>query len=844
MVFIDTFAYDAKVDGIYYNLSGSNATVTYYSKTISSNKIVYTGVVTIPKSITYKGTNYSVTSIGGAAFNGCSGLTSITIPNSVTSIGGAAFSGCIGLTSVTIPNSVTSIGLEAFSGCIGLTSVTIPNSVTSIGFEAFSGCIGLTSITIPNSVTSIGVRAFEKCTSLTSVNIPYSVTSIEDGVFAGCSGLTSVIFQGKAKPIGEMYFLQDVVTSIGNEAFFGCSGLTSIRIPNSVTSIGIDTFHGCSALTSITIPESVSSIGSTAFYGCSGLTEVNYNAINCNVILSSKYLSLFGGCNLLTTLGIGDNVQHIPAYAFSGCSGLASVTIPNSVSSIGNSAFYGCSGLTSVTIPDNVTTIGNSAFKSCDGISSITLPDNIISIGNGALPSKARLYVKRGSQTLLSLWEERIEPYMLNSETVLQRPSLSISTTQTTADIFIYNKYEEYTYIYNGESVEGDHLHLTKLFPDESFSAKLKVSLGDSQEPSYNYSNTFTTRSIKPTINIGEITASTARVSASYTKGNAVVTSQRLVLNPSSVGNNTIYGGTELEGTTCKITGLTPNTSNSIAYEVIVSNGTMTKNYVTRITAKTKELKLTTKQPKVVSVGNVIVAADSNLDDDETNVGFEWRRTDWTDDFASNKSDAYLYEGEMEGYIRNLNSEKLWKYRPYYTSDSGNTYYGDWVGLDPTNTSYFEPTVHTYAKVEVREGLAIIEGYVMTGTDDITEQGFEYWTVNQSRVVRRAPQSVQTITATGLRMTATLAGLQDDTTYGYRAYVKTRKGVTYGEDRSFKTPATTGIAALYKDGEKCELSKYFSIYSLSGAMIRQHTNSFEGLPRGIYIVNGKKVVVK
>ena len=110
-----------------------------------------------------------MTSIGSSAFQGCSGLTSITIPNSVTSIGHSAFRDCSGLTSITIPNSVTSIGGYAFYGCSGLTSVTIPNSVTKIDESTFYNCTGLTSITIPNSVTSIGDRAFYGCTSLTSV---------------------------------------------------------------------------------------------------------------------------------------------------------------------------------------------------------------------------------------------------------------------------------------------------------------------------------------------------------------------------------------------------------------------------------------------------------------------------------------------------------------------------------------------------------------------------------------------------------------------------------------------------------------------------------------------------
>ena len=404
------FAWDyehVQIGDLYYNLDATNQTAEVTSQN-SDYPLWSTTISTanIPNSVTYSGTTYSVTSIGGSAFWVCSGLTSVTIPNSVTSIGDYAFAYCSDLTSVTIGNSVTSIGSSAFSGCSGLTSVTIPNSVTSIGNNAFYNCTGLTSVTIgnsitsigesafwgcsgltsiivengnsfydsrnncnaiietatntlivgcmntiiPNSVTSIGNYAFYNCTGLTSVTIPNSVTSIGSSAFSGCTGLTSPIYNAHVfaylpTSYSGAYTIPDGIESIAGGAFDGCTGLTSVTIPNSVTSIGESAFWGCTGLTSVTIPNSVTSIGSYAFCHCTGLTSVT----------------------------IGNRVTSIGNYAFDGCSGLTSVTIPNSVTSIGDYAFGYCSGLTSVTIPNSVTSIGRGAFSSCSGLTSITI---------------------------------------------------------------------------------------------------------------------------------------------------------------------------------------------------------------------------------------------------------------------------------------------------------------------------------------------------------------------------------------------------------------------------------------------------------------------------------------
>jgi len=248
------------------NNNSNNGTSSDFNYTEENGTITITGYtgtggnVTIPAQINGK----PVVNIRWAAFEDCTSLTGVTIPNSVTSIGWAAFQKCTSLTSVNIPNSVTSISGQAFQYCTSLTSITIPDSVTSIGDRAFSHS-GLTSVTIGNSVTYIGNSTFYVCDSLTSITIPDSVTSIGEDAFAHCYRLTSIT-------------IPDSVTSIGNSAFLGCS-LTNVTIPNSVTYIGYQAFCNCS-LTSITIPNSVTVIGGEAFSvsgsGSGSLTSVTF----------------------------------------------------------------------------------------------------------------------------------------------------------------------------------------------------------------------------------------------------------------------------------------------------------------------------------------------------------------------------------------------------------------------------------------------------------------------------------------------------------------------------------------------------------------------------------------
>ena len=397
-------AYDFMVGGLCYNINGDGKSVAITHQNNPDFESSYTSLVgrlTIPSEVSNNGKKYSVTVIGRHAFDGCSDLTSVTIPNSVTNIGKCAFLSCSELTSVTIPNSVTTIGEGAFMYCTGLANVTIPNSVTAISRNVFWGTAwynnqpdglvyaGLVAYkykgTMPNGTTivlkegtkGIAGEAFSNCTGLTSVTIPNSVTSIGSGAFHGTAwynnqpnglvyaGLVAYKYKG-TMPNGTTIVLKEGTKGIAGEAFFGCAGLPSVTIPNSVTNIGDEAFSGCTDLASIVVE--------------SGNTKYD-SRDNCNGIIETATKTLIVGCKKTT---IPNSVTSIGSYAFYGCTGLTNVTIGNSVTSIGRGAFYECTGLTSVTIPNSVTSIGDYAFRACTGLANITIPNSVTSIGSYA----------------------------------------------------------------------------------------------------------------------------------------------------------------------------------------------------------------------------------------------------------------------------------------------------------------------------------------------------------------------------------------------------------------------------------------------------------------------------
>lgn len=276
-----------------------------------------------------------VTSIGDYAFEDCSALKKLDIPQSVTEIGSKAFRGCSALTSLALPQTVNRIGNTAFQGCSNLETINIPSGVKLIEKDTFHGCEKLKDVTIPAGVTFIGNNAFEACKTFRNIKIPEGVNTIGTYAFEGCTQLETVGIPSTA-------------TNIRNFAFRNCPKLKSFVFPSGTTQIQPSVLRGCKNLESVTIPEGVIRIFGSAFYGCS-----------------------------LNSVQLPSTLQTIDPLAFYGCDQLSEITIPESVEFIEESAFESSTELKSVMLAKgSVPKIAENAFsKSLGTKTKIYYPD-------------------------------------------------------------------------------------------------------------------------------------------------------------------------------------------------------------------------------------------------------------------------------------------------------------------------------------------------------------------------------------------------------------------------------------------------------------------------------------
>ena len=286
--------------------------------------------------LTTLGKNYN----GDGVFQGCTSLTSVTLPDKLTAIQRETFSGCSSLKKIKIGSGVKSVGDSAFYNCVNLTGVVIPNTVESLGNNCFKNCSNLLSVKLGNSLLTIGYSAFEGCTNLTAVTIPASVTDIDYSVFKNLKNLTSVTFEANSNLVnlGKNYNSDGV--------FQGCTGLKTIVIPDKVVTVNRDTFNGCTSLEKVTVGNHVVTIKNYAFTGCIGLKEIvlpkalttieNYAFKNCSALNTVKFTGTQAKWNTLKSDGISatgnEYLLNAPKFIYEYAEEVPTVTVKASPS--------------------------------------------------------------------------------------------------------------------------------------------------------------------------------------------------------------------------------------------------------------------------------------------------------------------------------------------------------------------------------------------------------------------------------------------------------------------------------------------------------------------------------
>lgn len=787
------------------------------------------GDVVIPSSVHYNGKNYYVYQITPGLFKDCVELTSLEISGSY--IYDSLCQGCTNLKSVVI--HAREIGAFAFQGCTSLESAVI--SAGSIKQSAFQGCTSLTSIEL--SCTNVSSSMFQGCTNLATVKLPQA-TSISDHAFSGCRSLTTI----------EM----PKVTSIDSYAFSGCTNLTALEM-SKVTHIYSYAFSGC-PLTHINIP-SPAFIGFGAFANCPSLKSASLNLAISISYPFGEQIPIFSGCNSLKELYVSGEIKdqtidtpfplvddNFTGTIYASGNILENISVPVGATAV---KLYDLDVQTK--LKSAILTFNNiyDGLELGEGYCVVQYPIGFMEYEDSIFTfnrmdertysvSKLPMYTNNNTPCFINAILNG-QPYQLPLSFNVSRPVVNmvcVDSTQTTQtfeltassdDTCEPSRFSVFRKRKNGYAVQiletistediergkarvtfenlapdSNYLyHATAQYPNVSYGTFYDEWSGEWYEEmdytTYSSSDySFHTKGMELALGNAELSPTTFTGIGSYTEGDATV------LETGFASYNPEVGYTYTNGNLIEMNGLTPQRHYELWYYVVTEEGG--KDSIS-YTFRTPALTFETLPAKATSNTVALICAETNLSDMETGAGFEWRRYDAPELVPSTQSPCPVVDGVLTGALRNLSASTYYKFRPYYTSASGQTYYGEWSAFGTADAYvYFDPTVRTYEATSVTETEARVRGYAIAGSDEITEQGFEYWP--ESAPAKRSAADVRRVQAEGQFMTATLAELQPGTTYTFRVYVETAKSTTYGEVQTFTTVDDgTGISSIVGDGE-------------------------------------------
>lgn len=394
-------------EGLNYELDETRGTASVVAGEYAQSDVV------IPESITADGKNYAVTAVGASAFQGNTAIISLTLPNSIQTIGNSAFMSCRGLTTVNWGSGIRTVDTNAFGADTKISAVNITDLKAWAETEFANGNASpagyakkislndevITELVIPDDVTKIGNYTFYNVNNLQSITIGSGVQSIGENAFYYCYNVKSLVIPDNVKEIKKAAFssMRSVteltigtgVETIPEEAFISCQALKILNIPDNVKTIGANAFKSCNALSEINFGTGQTSIAKDAFILNRAIKTVNapsidmwcnidFETMNSNPVSISKSLTIGG--EPVTDVVFPTGLGKVKPFTFHSVGSLETISLPDDVTEIGASAFYLCSSLTGIEMPDCISTIGTYAFQSCTSLAEITLPENLEAI--------------------------------------------------------------------------------------------------------------------------------------------------------------------------------------------------------------------------------------------------------------------------------------------------------------------------------------------------------------------------------------------------------------------------------------------------------------------------------
>lgn len=672
------------------------------------------------------------------AFSSCTGLTSLTFPNSLKSIPTNAFNGCVNLMedlvnednpnycsidgvlyskdktklilyptgkkgNYMILNGTKTIATGAFQYCINLTSVSIPNSLTKIETDAFNGS-SLKYINIPETVTSIGDNVFYNCTSLKAIVIPTSVgNNIGKNILSYCWSLRYVFSYAALERHEEK-----------NNPFGNMTSSVIIFCPANYTS-NYRSMYSEGTIADIekcfwNFDTSATTQGAISFK----LNPNSYWKQSDKIAIKRTYL--------LSENDTIDAEQNKDTYKFKDL-------MPNQAYNVQlNFDILDC----------NLTIYPSLKTQNIGLISKeLTQIKLILSIKAEDIPvtDKYLYYRTKGK----SEWKSTSN---ISSNTVTVAELIPGTTYECYASVYVNGKYYNSTTLLNGKTAYQE----------------------------------FTTKSLNPRILDPIVGQTIFSCSGDYEEGDATVEGFGFT---GDWINGEYYNLKEL-----RLTGLNPDTKYKIVFSVKTKQGGITK---TEYAFTTNTITITSQPADAISNTSVTLNADLDCDA-ESGYGFEWRKYDAPDMVPSNTVQAEKIKDKIAFRLVNLSPSTYYKYRPFYKSASEKMYYGEWIAFGTADVPVlFAPTVETldYRLDKTNETNVIVYGYVLAGSESILQQGFEYWMALDT--------NHKEVLSSGTNMEVEITGLLPNTTYKYRAFAKTASGTTYGEESEFTTGKASGI---------------------------------------------------